>query len=80
MVGFNLPTDVRYSRNRGQWVTDEPARIHRGGGIFLHVRGDGLTAGCVAMARADMRWLVRWVRPGARPQVVMGPHDYIVTL
>lgn len=80
VVGFNLPREVHYSRSRGQWVTGEPARIHHGGGIFLHVRGDGRTAGCVAMDRADMRWLVRWVRPGAHPQLVMGPHDYIVTL
>ena len=35
---------------------DEPVR-HRGSGIFLHVNGDGATAGCVSAPR--------WVPPGA---------------
>ncbi|MEJ7741376.1 MAG: L,D-transpeptidase family protein [Nocardioidaceae bacterium] len=80
VVGFNLPSGVHYSRQRRQWVARHRADTSRGGGIFLHVRGDGLTAGCVAMNRRDMRWLVRWVRPGADARLVMGPHDYIVNL
>jgi L,D-peptidoglycan transpeptidase YkuD (ErfK/YbiS/YcfS/YnhG family) len=80
VVGFNLPRQIHYSPARKQWVADERAYKHRGGGIFLHIRGDGYTAGCVAMSRAQMRWLVRWVRPSAHPRLVMGPHDYIVTL
>jgi L,D-peptidoglycan transpeptidase YkuD (ErfK/YbiS/YcfS/YnhG family) len=80
VVGFNLPRGVRYSDARKQWVATERADTRRGGGIFLHVKGDGFTAGCVAMSRADMRWLVEWVRPAAHARVVMGPHDYIVTL
>ena len=80
VVGFNLPSGVHYSKRRAQWVAELPADTTRGGGIFLHVRGDGLTAGCVAMSRRDMRWLVRWVRPDAQPRLVMGPRSYIVTL
>ncbi|HSS68078.1 MAG TPA: L,D-transpeptidase family protein [Nocardioidaceae bacterium] len=80
VVGFNLPGKIHYSPARHQWVADDRAYKHRGGGIFLHVRGDGYTAGCVAMSRAQMRWLVQWVRPGAYPRLVMGPHDYIVNL
>lgn len=80
VVGYNLPRGVHYSQVRHQLVARHPADTSRGGGIFLHVRGDGLTAGCVAMDRSDMRWLVRWVRPGADTRLVMGPHDYIITL
>jgi L,D-peptidoglycan transpeptidase YkuD (ErfK/YbiS/YcfS/YnhG family) len=80
VVGFNLPGKIHYSPARRQWVADDRAYKHRGGGIFLHIRGDGYTAGCVAMSRAQMRWLVEWVRPSARARLVMGPHDYIVTL
>jgi L,D-peptidoglycan transpeptidase YkuD (ErfK/YbiS/YcfS/YnhG family) len=80
VVGFNQPHDVHYSAVRRQWVADDRAHKHRGGGIFLHIRGDGYTAGCVAMSRAQMRWLVQWVRPRAHPRLVMGPRDYIRSL
>jgi L,D-peptidoglycan transpeptidase YkuD (ErfK/YbiS/YcfS/YnhG family) len=79
-VGFNLPGGVHYSHNRQQWVATREADIHRGGGIFLHVRGNGLTAGCVAMDRSDLRWLLTWLRPRSHPRLVMGPHRYIVGL
>ncbi len=78
-VGFNLPGGVHYSRLRHQWVATRRADTTRGGGIFLHVKGDGLTAGCVAMDRPVMRWLLTWLRPSADPRLVMGPHDYIVS-
>jgi L,D-peptidoglycan transpeptidase YkuD (ErfK/YbiS/YcfS/YnhG family) len=80
VVGFNLPKDISYSPARKQWVAAQRADTERGGGIFLHVRGDGFTAGCVAMSRKNMRWLLRWVKPRAHARVVMGPHDYIVRL
>lgn len=80
VVGFNLPSAVHYSASRRQWVAADPANLRRGGGIFLHVRGDGPTAGCVAMPRAEMRWLVAWLRPRLQPRIVMGPRDYIVKL
>jgi L,D-peptidoglycan transpeptidase YkuD (ErfK/YbiS/YcfS/YnhG family) len=80
VIGFNLPRGIHYSAVRRQWVADDRAYKHRGGGIFLHIRGDGYTAGCVAMSRSQMRWLVQWVRPSAHARVVMGPHDYIVSL
>jgi L,D-peptidoglycan transpeptidase YkuD (ErfK/YbiS/YcfS/YnhG family) len=77
VVGFNQPSGVHYSTQRRQWVARHTADTSRGGGIFLHVRGDGPTAGCVAMRRAQMRWLIRWLRPKAEPQIVMGPYSYI---
>lgn len=80
VIGFNLPKGVHYSADRHQWVADQTADTKRGGGIFLHIKGDGYTAGCVAMSKPMMRWLVTWVRPQAHARVVMGPHDYIVNL
>ena len=80
VVGFNMPSGIRYSAARRQLVASRPADTSRGGGIFLHVRGDGFTAGCVAMSRDQMRWLLRWVRPGAHPRIAMGPHGYITRL
>jgi L,D-peptidoglycan transpeptidase YkuD (ErfK/YbiS/YcfS/YnhG family) len=78
VVGFNLPSGIHYSRKRQQWVADNRADTDRGGGIFLHVHGDGLTAGCVSMRRAQVRWLLRWLRPEAAPRVVMGPRRFVV--
>jgi L,D-peptidoglycan transpeptidase YkuD (ErfK/YbiS/YcfS/YnhG family) len=80
VVGFNLPSGIHYSHRSRQWVADDRADTRRGGGIFLHVRDDGPTAGCVAMRRAQVQWLIRWLRPGGHPQIVMGPYDYIANL
>ena len=80
VIGFNLPSQIRYSHRRGQWVADRRADTARGGGIFLHVRGDGATAGCVAVGHGQLRWLIRWLRPGGHPQIVMGPYDYVIGL
>lgn len=79
VVGFNLPSGVHYSAVRDQRVARDRADTSRGGGIFLHVADDGLTAGCVAMPRSDVRWLIRWLNPQRHPRVAMGPHDYLVT-
>ncbi|MEP6651701.1 MAG: L,D-transpeptidase family protein [Lapillicoccus sp.] len=80
VIGFNLPAGIHYSHRRGQWVADQRADTRRGGGIFLHVRGSGATAGCVAMRRAQLRWLIRWLSPTAHAQIVMGPYRYLTTL
>ncbi|MFI0239454.1 L,D-transpeptidase [Streptomyces sp. NPDC016845] len=44
----------------------------RGAGIFLHVNGRAATAGCVSVPRADMRRILRWVRPGRAPHIAIG--------
>jgi L,D-peptidoglycan transpeptidase YkuD (ErfK/YbiS/YcfS/YnhG family) len=80
VVGFNLPSGVHYSPKRHQWIARHRAHIHRGGGIFLHVHGSGSTAGCIAMDRSDLTWLLRWLDPARHPQLVMGPYDYVLTL
>ncbi len=37
---------------------------HRGAGVFLHVRGSGATAGCVAVSSTEMVTMLRLMRPG----------------
>lgn len=80
IIGFNLPKGVHYSPQRHQRVADEPANTERGGGIFLHVEGSGLTAGCVATAKDQVSWLLGWLDPAKDPQIVMGPYNYVLHL
>ncbi|MGZ4292072.1 MAG: L,D-transpeptidase family protein [Gaiellaceae bacterium] len=42
-----------------------PARPGRGSAIFLHVDTGHATNGCVSLAEARLRWLLRRLRPGA---------------
>jgi L,D-peptidoglycan transpeptidase YkuD (ErfK/YbiS/YcfS/YnhG family) len=80
VAGFNLPSGIHYSAKRHQRVARHRADTHIGGGIFLHVRGSGSTTGCIAMNKVHVQWLLRWLRPGQHPQIVMGPYDYVLTL
>ncbi|MFJ4327267.1 L,D-transpeptidase [Streptomyces tricolor] len=50
---------------------DRPVR-GRGAGIFLHVNGQGATAGCVSVPEDDMRRILRWVEPGKKPHIAVG--------
>jgi L,D-peptidoglycan transpeptidase YkuD (ErfK/YbiS/YcfS/YnhG family) len=79
VVGFNLPGEVH--RSGGELVSGDPVDTRRGGGIFLHVQArdlaDRSTAGCVAMPRARMVALLRWLDPDRDPVVVMGPRRVI---
>jgi L,D-peptidoglycan transpeptidase YkuD (ErfK/YbiS/YcfS/YnhG family) len=49
----------------------EPVR-GRGAGIFLHVNGDGATAGCVSVSADAMRRILRWAGPGDDPHIAIG--------
>ena len=46
----------------------------RGSGIFLHAQTGGPTNGCISLRRADLRRVLRWLAPGARPQIAIGTH------
>lgn len=50
-----------------------PVRPGAGSAYFLHI-GSAPTAGCVAVPRAAVVDLLRWLRPGARPMMVLGVH------
>jgi len=49
----------------------DPVR-HRGSGIFLHVNGDGPTAGCVSAPRWFLRKALARLRPGLHPVIAIG--------
>lgn len=46
-----------------------PATRGRGSAIFLHLAGDGPTAGCIALRRADLLKLLGRLAPGCRIRV-----------
>jgi L,D-peptidoglycan transpeptidase YkuD (ErfK/YbiS/YcfS/YnhG family) len=77
VLGFNLPSGVHWSDKRRQYVARNPADTERGGGIFLHVKKNRYTAGCVSAPIADVRWLVRWLDPELEPRIVMGPERWV---
>ena len=78
VLDYNLPGGVHLDGR--QRVAAEPANTHKGGGIFLHVNGEGATAGCVSVTRPVMRAIVRWLDPTARPRIVMGPASQLTHL
>ena len=44
----------------------------RGSGIFLHAQTGRPTNGCISLPRADLRRVLRWLRPGDRPHIAIG--------
>lgn len=63
---------VQYAKalviNFNRW----PATPGRGAGIFLHINGQGATAGCVSVPRATMEQIMGWINPGAHPRIAIG--------
>jgi L,D-peptidoglycan transpeptidase YkuD (ErfK/YbiS/YcfS/YnhG family) len=49
-----------------------PAVPGRGAGIFLHVNGQGATAGCVSVPRATMDKIASWIKPAGHPRIAIG--------
>jgi L,D-peptidoglycan transpeptidase YkuD (ErfK/YbiS/YcfS/YnhG family) len=45
---------------------------YRGSAIFLHVTHHSPTSGCVALPRADVLRLLRWLRPADHARIIMG--------
>lgn len=50
----------------------DPVVPGRGSGFFLHVSMGVPTEGCVAVPRADLYWIMRWLDPAKRPVISMG--------
>ncbi|MFN8183352.1 MAG: L,D-transpeptidase family protein [Candidatus Nanopelagicales bacterium] len=73
VIGYNLPSGVYRDGRSGERRARHPARISKGGGIFLHVAEGRPTAGCIAVSGAQMRRTLRWLDPAARPRIVVGP-------
>jgi L,D-peptidoglycan transpeptidase YkuD (ErfK/YbiS/YcfS/YnhG family) len=50
----------------------KPVVPGRGSGIFLHAQTGGPTIGCVSLKKDELRAVLRWLRPTARPVVAIG--------
>ena len=77
VLDYNLPSGVRWSSTMRQRLASDPADTRRGGGIFLHLKGSGATAGCISVGRDRMRTLLRWLSSDREPRIVVGPVDAI---
>jgi L,D-peptidoglycan transpeptidase YkuD (ErfK/YbiS/YcfS/YnhG family) len=49
-----------------------PAVPGKGSGIFLHAQTGGPTIGCISIRKAELRTVLRWLRPGDRPVIGIG--------
>lgn len=71
----NVPVDYRL----GVFVDHNTAPAKPGGGscIFLHVWGNPVapTAGCTAMAEAEMQKIITWLKREAKPILVQLPQE-----
>jgi L,D-peptidoglycan transpeptidase YkuD (ErfK/YbiS/YcfS/YnhG family) len=54
--------------NYNRW----PSVRGAGSAFFLHVTNGRPTAGCVAIPRANLVWLLRWLKPAQRPIISLG--------
>jgi L,D-peptidoglycan transpeptidase YkuD (ErfK/YbiS/YcfS/YnhG family) len=80
VIDFNRSHRTYWSTSWDERRTDHPADTARGGGIFLHVRGSGATAGCVSVGYAHMRALLDWLSAARAPRIVMGPAAVITSM
>ncbi|MFD9221511.1 L,D-transpeptidase family protein [Streptomyces sp. NPDC060064] len=71
---FDYVVAINYNREPGNTPLDwtRPLGSEKGGGIWIHVDHGGPTQGCVALPRARMKELLKWLDPAKRPVVVMG--------
>jgi len=44
----------------------------RGSGIFLHAQTGGPTIGCISLRKAELRTVLRWLHPNAKPVIAIG--------
>lgn len=49
-----------------------PAVPGKGSGMFLHAQTGGPTIGCVSLRKAELRAVLRWLRPGDAPVIAIG--------
>jgi L,D-peptidoglycan transpeptidase YkuD (ErfK/YbiS/YcfS/YnhG family) len=50
----------------------KPVVPGRGSGIFLHATTGGPTNGCISLPLAQLRHVLRWLRPEASPRIQIG--------
>jgi L,D-peptidoglycan transpeptidase YkuD (ErfK/YbiS/YcfS/YnhG family) len=75
VIDFNRPavSTVKWNATYGEHVTSKPVNVKLGSAIFLHVNGNGSTAGCVSVSRTNMINVLKWLNPTMKPRIVMAP-------
>jgi L,D-peptidoglycan transpeptidase YkuD (ErfK/YbiS/YcfS/YnhG family) len=68
----NAPVQYEYAVSIGYNAKPNRVIYGRGSGIFLHIFGKGLTAGCVSIARPDMVRVCRLLDPAKHPAFAVG--------
>ena len=66
------PKAYEFAVSTGYNALPNTSVFGRGSGIFIHVMGSGLTAGCVAVSRGDMIRICRVLNNEKKPCVVIG--------
>ncbi|MFE0516308.1 L,D-transpeptidase family protein [Streptomyces sp. NPDC058964] len=76
---FDYVIAIDYNREPGTSPLDwtRPLGASRGGGIWIHVDHGGPTHGCLGIAKAHMRELLRALDPHRHPVVAMGYADWL---
>jgi len=80
VLDFNLPGGPITTTADGIRRSTTPPNTHRGGGIFLHVEKGRTTSGCVSIPVDRMRQVLRWLKPGRKPVIVIGPASEITRM
>jgi L,D-peptidoglycan transpeptidase YkuD (ErfK/YbiS/YcfS/YnhG family) len=66
------PKAYEFAVSMGYNARPNPSVYGRGTGIFLHVRGSGLTAGCIAISRSNMIKVCRILDRSKKPHFAVG--------
>jgi len=69
---YGVSPQYEYAISTGYNALPNRRVFGRGSGIFLHVNGKGLTAGCVSITRANMLRVVALLDPAKRPAFAVG--------
>ena len=69
---YNVAPQYELAVSTGYNAKPNTSVYGRGSGIFLHVKGKGLTAGCVAISRADMIRVCGLLDPAKHPAFAIG--------
>ena len=69
---YGVAPQYEYAISMGYNALPNRQVFGRGSGIFLHVNGKGLTAGCVSISRANMLRVVALLDPAKRPAFAVG--------
>ena len=68
----NAPVQYEYAISSGYNAKPNHVRYGRGTGIFLHIFGKGLTAGCISVSRSNMIRICTLLDPAKQPAFAVG--------